>query len=83
MAKKALLWLASLVVVALITSTLTAAQVLRSVRPVTPQVISGEDLGFRVEGVMSDEAATPSGSLVIRVNGEWVEVRLDGGQAYR
>ena len=83
MTKNVLLWLASLVVVALITSTLTAAQVLRGVRPVTPQVIAGEDLGFRVEGLMTDEAGTPSGSLVIRVNGQWVKVHIDGTATYR
>jgi hypothetical protein len=82
--KTMLLWLGSLVVVALLASTLTAAQVLRGVQPLpTPEVVSGDDLGFRVEGLMTDETGTPSGRLVIRVNGEWVDVVLQGGQTVR
>jgi hypothetical protein len=34
-----------------------------------PKVISGADLGFRLEGVAGDK---PAGTLGIRVNGEWV-----------
>ena len=36
-----------------------------------PTVISGNDLGFRVDGRKGD---TPIGTLVARVNGQWVEV---------
>jgi hypothetical protein len=39
-----------------------------------PRVLSGSDVGFRVEGV--DSKGQPFGTLVIRVNGEWVDVRL-------
>ena len=36
-----------------------------------PYVLSGDDIGFRVEGVVGD---SPAGRLVIRgVDGEWVE----------
>ena len=38
--------------------------------PVTPTVISGNDIGFRVEGLRG--GTTPVGRLVIRVNGQWV-----------
>lgn len=34
------------------------------------RVISGSDLGFRVEG--RDRAGNPQGTLVVRVNGAWV-----------
>jgi hypothetical protein len=44
----------------------------------TPQVLSGSDVGFRVEGIMGD---TPVGRLVVRVNGNWVPVMEAGGQA--
>jgi hypothetical protein len=47
-----------------------------NVRPVFPRVMSGEDLGFRVEGRKGD---IPVGSLVVRVNGEWVEVQFATG----
>ena len=37
-----------------------------------PVVLSGEDLGFRVE---SYERGKPIGTLVVRLNGRWVEPR--------
>jgi hypothetical protein len=36
----------------------------------TPILISGSDLGFRVEGY---QGGTPVGRVVIRVDGRWVE----------
>jgi hypothetical protein len=42
-----------------------------------PRVISGSDLGFRVEGQRSD--GTPTGRLVVRINGQWVEARFAVG----
>lgn len=39
-------------------------------KPVFPNVISGNDIGFRVE---SHKGARPVGRIVIRVNGQWVE----------
>jgi hypothetical protein len=45
-------------------------------QPVTPTVVSGADIGFRIEGTRGD---TPIGRLVIRVNGEWVEPDLGSG----
>ncbi len=36
----------------------------------TPTLFSGSDIGFRVDG---QKGSTPVGSLVIRVNGQWVE----------
>jgi len=44
-------------------------------RPVPPRVLFGEDVGFRVEGLRGE---VPSGTLVIRVNGEWVEAMVGG-----
>jgi hypothetical protein len=41
------------------------------VTPVNPRVLSGADIGFRVEG---HKDGTPVGTLVIRVNGEWMPV---------
>jgi hypothetical protein len=39
-----------------------------------PQIISGADFGFRVDSVAPD--GTPSGKIVVRQKGEWVEVRV-------
>lgn len=36
-----------------------------------PTVISGSDLGFRIDSRKGD---TPVGTLVVRVNGQWIEV---------
>ena len=47
------------------------------VTPVTPTIVSGADFGFRVEG---NRAGTPVGALVIKMNGQWVEAELGGGE---
>jgi hypothetical protein len=41
---------------------------------VTPTVISGNDIGFRVEGLR--DRTTPVGRFVIRINDQWVEPEL-------
>jgi hypothetical protein len=41
-----------------------------SLRPQTPTVLSGNDIGFRVDGRKGN---TPIGVLVVRINGQWVE----------
>lgn len=43
------------------------------------RVMSGSDLGFRVERL--DRAGTPVGRLVVRVNGQWVEAGFAVGVA--
>jgi hypothetical protein len=52
-----------------------AAQVVNA-QPVPLRVMSGDDVGFRVQGRKGD---TPVGTLVVRVNGEWVEVQFAVG----
>ena len=52
----------------------TAAQVI-AVKPVPPRVMTGGDVGFRVEGLRGD---TPVGRLVVRVNGRWVDAEISG-----
>ena len=39
-----------------------------------PQIISGADFGFRVDGVGPD--GKPTGRIVVRQDGKWVEVAL-------
>ena len=65
------LWILSLIAVGALATTVDA-QLRQPPIPVTPRVMSGADLGFRVEGL--DWAGKPVGHIVIRVNGEWVEV---------
>ena len=43
------------------------------VNKVAPKVMTGADIGFRVEGLRGD---TPVGTLVVKVNGEWVEAEI-------
>ena len=40
------------------------------------QIISGADIGFRVDGVAAD--GKPVGRIVVHQKGEWVEVTLSG-----
>jgi len=44
----------------------------RSASPL-PVVIAGEDLGFRVDGEVN---GVKRGTLVVRVDGQWVEVQF-------
>ena len=68
MARLVLFWVGSLMALALVTTTLTLAQVRRDV----PRVVTGADLGFRVEG--TDPSGNATGVFVVRLNGEWVPV---------
>jgi hypothetical protein len=68
MMRLAAVWLLSLIVVAVLASTITA-QIDRT----QPRVVSGADLGVRIDGT-DHRSGRPVGVLVVRVNGEWVEV---------
>ena len=59
-----LLWVVSLVMVSM--ATYAVAQTRR-----TEPTVTGNDIGFRVEGTNSK--GQPFGTLLIRQNGEWVE----------
>jgi hypothetical protein len=41
-----------------------------------PTVLSGNDLGFRID---SRKGNTPVGTIVVRVNGQWVEADFSVG----
>jgi hypothetical protein len=66
----ALLWIVSLAGVAVV-----AAQV--ATQPVPPKILSGSDIGFRVEGI-DHGSGSAVGRLVINVNGKWVEAHVGG-----
>jgi hypothetical protein len=55
-----------------LTTAWVTAQVV-AVKPVPPKVMTGADVGFRVEGI---RGATPVGVLVVKINGEWVEADI-------
>ena len=55
-----------------LTAAWTYAQSFR-VQPVPPTILSGPDVGFRVEGQRGN---VPVGKLVVRINGQWVEAEF-------
>jgi len=42
-------------------------------RPVTPVVLAGPDIGFRMQ---AQKGGTPVGQLVVRIEGEWRAVEF-------
>ncbi len=68
MRRLAVLWFVSLVIVSALTAALAVAQT----RLPEPRVLSGSDIGFRVEG--RDLSGNPTGTFVVRIGGEWREV---------
>jgi hypothetical protein len=55
---------------------LVGAQVLRRSPVEPPVVLSGGDVGFQITARDGD---TPLGTFVVRVNGNWVPARIEGG----
>jgi hypothetical protein len=62
----ALAWVASLVVVA----TLASGQAYSFDPLPAPMMLSGSDVGYRVEGW---RGGVPAGRLMVRINGTWLE----------
>ena len=67
------LWFASLIAVAVLASVAMRAQTRLLERDY--RMISGADVGFRVEG--TDRSGKPIGRWMIRVDGQWVEPSAD------
>lgn len=68
----ALLWVMSLLMVA----SVVKAQVFEPPRPLPePRIVSGPDVGFRIE---ADQRGVAVGTLVVRVDGKWIEARVGG-----
>ncbi len=61
-------WMLSLLAV----GTLASGQFLALQPLPEPVIVSGDDIGFRLEGLLAD---TPVGRLVIRIDGEWIETQ--------
>lgn len=64
---------AAFAVLLIVAATVWATAQAVAITPVTPMVMSGADVGFRVEGIRGN---TPVGTLVVKVKGEWVEVDI-------
>ena len=73
------LTLGVLLVVFLTSAAWAVAQALAA-RPVPPTIVSGENVGFRIEAV---RGATPIGHIVIKQNGQWVAAEIGSVQAPR
>ncbi len=81
MTKRILVGLAVLTVLLAVAAAWVSAQVTRppsakALDPmdlVAPTVISGSDLGFRLE---SKDGNVPIGKLVVRINGIWVDAQV-------
>jgi hypothetical protein len=60
------LWL----VLILLLTAVSSGFAIAAVQPRQGRVVSGDDIGFRIEGV--DRQGNPMGTLVIRMKGDWV-----------
>ena len=69
-------WALSLLVIA----TWAGAQAQRWTPLTEPVVVSGNDMGFRVEWM---NGKVPTGKIVVRLNGQWVEARVGEPQNLR
>lgn len=67
----ATMWLISLIAVG------ASAQARRWTPNPWPKVFFGDDVGFRVDGLYGE---VPSGTIVVRVKGEWVEAQVGSGK---
>jgi hypothetical protein len=67
---------ALLFVGALAGSAVASSQALVQPTPVEPVVLSGSDIGFRMT---ARKGATPVGQLVVRIDGQWLEVEYSLG----
>ena len=59
------------------TSGTVAGEIAATGQASAPRVLSGADLGFRIEGTARDGA--PMGALVVRIDGKWVAPQFQPG----
>jgi hypothetical protein len=77
MRKSVIVWIASVASAAAL-SAAVSAQVWPN-RADPPRILSGPDIGFRVEGIKSGNQTVAVGRLVVRMNGEWIEASESTG----
>jgi hypothetical protein len=88
MRKSVLLWILSVTAAAAVSAGV-AAQAVQSQRSDQVRILSGSDIGFRVEGQKrelrrnglgrSEPTDVVTGHYVVRINGAWIEVSEGGG----
>ena len=71
--RPSIVWIVLLYLVGLV-SWASAQAIQRRTEPAV--VLSGSDIGFRVE---SRRGSVPIGKLVVHVDGQWVEAQFSGG----
>ena len=71
-----LLVIVLLVLATVVYTAIANSQVSVAPTPVTPVVLSGADIGFRMT---ARKRGTPVGQLVVRIDGEWREVEYSYG----
>jgi hypothetical protein len=74
----AIIWVASLAAVGVAAQAGAQAPAFRPLPE--PKILSGADVGFRVDGMYGN---VPSGVIVLRVNDQWVEARIGGNPGPR
>jgi hypothetical protein len=72
MRKRMMFWLIGLAAAAGTSGALIAQTRLQ---PSDYRILSGSDIGFRVEG--TDRSGRPVGTWVVRISGEWIEPSPD------
>ena len=66
-------WMTSLLVTAVLASGVTLwAQGRPAPRTGEPRILAGPDVGFRIDGT-DPRNNRPTGTLMVRINGQWVE----------
>jgi hypothetical protein len=68
-------WIRSFIGILLVGIALAAARLApaQTPQPPAPSIISGSDVGFRVDATATRQRGKLAGAWVVRVNGEWVE----------
>ena len=54
-----------------------AGEIVTAGQSIEPRVLSGSDLGFRVDGIARD--GSPIGAIVVRIDRKWVSPQFQSG----
>jgi hypothetical protein len=74
-------WTRLVLVILILASTFGAGWALAQAQNQTPMIISGNDVGFRVDQQRTRNLGRLAGSWVVRFNGDWVEPDTSGTRA--
>ena len=71
-------WLRGIFLFVIVAFTFGAGWVAAQQQPQTPMIITGGDVGFRVDQQRTRNMGRLAGAWVVRVNGQWVEPDTSG-----